>query len=469
MKFGKLVGAVLIALVRRRWSRVLAILAAMAMFQLLPASGADKLDWKAAENRVSADIDSLELETLLRRVSAAAGWEVYVEPGIQHTVSTKFSDLKAEEALRRLLGKLNYALVPQTNGPPRFLVFNTAPGDATRLVSRPEGAAEAATEAALIPNELIVTLKPDCGVSIDELARRAGAKVVGRSDRLLAYRLQFPDEAATKTGKEILGAERCAEGVHPNFAFKRPPTPEAVSLSSLAPLQLKVPANDSGQVVVGLIDTGVQSLGPDMDAYLLPGINIAGDSPGDERISHGTAMAQSILQAAGCTSPRILPVNIYGGQQTTTTYEVARGIYEAVQGGARIVNLSLGSPGDSPFLRSIIQQAHSQGVLFFAAAGNEPTTAPTYPAAYPEVNAVTSIDRSGRVASFANRGSFVNLGAPAANIVTFNQNSYYVTGTSVSTALAAGLAAGLSGCGGTPLNQVEQTLQQRIGFTPSVR
>src|SRR5256885_9296322 len=85
--------------------------------------------------------------------------------------------------------------------------------------------------------------------------------------------------------------------------------------------------------------------------------------------------------------------------------------------------------------RSIIKSGAAQGVLFFAAAGNEPTTAPSYPAAYPEVVAVTAGTRDGAIASYANRGDFVDLAAPGTSLVFFNGTSWMVTGTSTSTAL----------------------------------
>ena len=87
---------------------------------------------------------------------------------------------------------------------------------------------------------------------------------------------------------------------------------------------------------------------------------------------------------------KILPVDVYGNSPTTTTFDVASGIYQAINAGATVINLSLGSSGDSEFLHNVIKSGAAQGVLFFAAAGNEPTTAPSYPAAYPEVMAVTA-------------------------------------------------------------------------------
>jgi thermitase len=90
-------------------------------------------------------------------------------------------------------------------------------------------------------------------------------------------------------------------------------------------------------------------------------------------------------------------------------------------------------------------------------------TTPTYPAAYPEVIAVTAGDRTGQIASYANRGDFVDLVAPGSSIVYFNGRPYYVTGTSAATAYATGLAAGLAdGKKRTPA-EIQAALQSLLG------
>jgi len=138
---------------------------------------------------------------------------------------------------------------------------------------------------------------------------------------------------------------------------------------------------------------------------------------------------------------KIIPVDVYGSSASSTTFDVANGIAQAVNGGAKIINLSLGSESDSTFLHDVIKQASSQNIVFFGAAGNTPVTTPFYPAAYPEVTAVTAIDQ-GQLASYANRGSFVSAGAPGTSIVYFNSQPWQVTGTSTSAAYTSGLAAG---------------------------
>jgi hypothetical protein len=234
-------------------------------------------------------------------------------------------------------------------------------------------------------------------------------------------------------------------------------------------LQLKPPP-DNGRVIVGLIDTGMQPLGNNLDQFLMKSISVAGQDQLDPNTpSHATAMAETLLRSLqnvtqGQTSVQILPVDVYGPNTSTSTFDVANGIAQAVNGGAKIINLSLGSESDSPFLHSVIQDANSKNILFIGAAGNTPVTTPFYPAAYPEVNAVTAVD-NGKLDSYANRGSFVTLGAPGNSVVNYGNQSWYVAGTSASAAFTSGIAAGYleANPGSTPANS-QTFLRNNLGI-----
>src|SRR5882762_9717821 len=172
------------------------ILLASLLFPAPRVAGSDQLVWQA--NQVAAEISSWDLHKLLENLAEASGWQIYVEPETKHVVSTKFKDRSQGEALRLLLGDLSFALLPsQTNGPARLFVFRTSLQEATQLIKVPQKRPSEKTGKP-IPNELIVTLKP--GVNIDELAKKLGAKVTGRADKLNTYRLQFEDAEATEKG-----------------------------------------------------------------------------------------------------------------------------------------------------------------------------------------------------------------------------------------------------------------------------
>src|ERR1043166_8499059 len=165
---------------------------------VLPAWAADSFNWDTKRNRVTADIQFRKLDRLLEQVAEKTGWEIFIEPGTTHDVSAKFKNLPPNEALRLLLGDLNFALVPSTNRNSTLYVFRTTRQNATQAV-RTKPASE---RGKIIPNELIVRLKP--GANIDELARRLGAKVIGRIAGLNAYRLQFDSADAANSAREKL-------------------------------------------------------------------------------------------------------------------------------------------------------------------------------------------------------------------------------------------------------------------------
>jgi len=419
-------------------------------FWTLPLSirASDTFNWNTNRNRVSADIKADDLRELLEKIASATGWQVFLEPETAHKVSAKFRDLAPGDALHLLLGDINFALLPGTNPAARLFVFRTSQERATQAIE-PAKARPERDPTKPIPNELIVRLRP--GAKIEDLAKLLGAKVVGRIDSLNAYRLQFDDASATGAAREQLAGNPDVTSVDSNFSIQPPEAPQLAG-SGGAPIQLQLkPPPDNGRLIVGLVDTAVQPLGNNLDQFLLKAVSVTGDVQlSSDSPTHGTAMAETLLRSLqsitqGSTSVQILPVNVYpgggAGDASTTTFDLGNGIVQAANGGAKVINLSLGSPSDSPFLQSIIQDVSKLNVTMFAAAGNTPVTTPFYPAAYPEVKAVTAID-NGQLDPYANRGTFISFGAPGTSTVPFANLAYMFQGTSVSSAYLAGQAIG---------------------------
>ena len=385
--------------------RQFALAAACLVAALHPCSAADALKWDKARDRVDASVESWTVPDMLRRVAAATGWEIYLDPEIKTRVATKFTDKKQGDALKRLLGDYNYALVPETNGSSKFFVFRNKRAEATRAIE-PIVSKDSTNR---IGNELVVTLKP--GEKIEDLAKKLGAKIVGRSDGQNTYRLRFDDEATADTARSSLEKNSSVESVDNNYYVSQPESAQSLG-SSGKPLALIPKASpDGAYTVIGVVDSAVDAKGGGFADFILPGYETSGSSS-DGTPSHGTAMSEIILRSLSLSSDdksttvRLLPVNVFGaGGEQTTTYDIAKGIYTAVNGGAMFVNLSLGGDGDSSYLYKTIKSAYDQGVQFYAAAGNSPTTSPTYPAAYEFVTSVTAGNRDGTLASYANRSS----------------------------------------------------------------
>jgi thermitase len=426
-------------------------------------AASNSLVWQTTNDCVSADIHDEPLWPLLEDIAHQTGWHIFVEPDTARKVDVKFSRLPSGEALKKLLGNLNFAFVPQTNEASQLYVFLTRRENATRRVNASPFKTAPAKHTA---NELMVKVKP--GTDIDALAKSLGAKVTGRNDKLGIYKLQFADAAATDAALGQLKTNSSVEAVDYNYIYDPPVTPQRVSGTGASPVSLTLnPPGDSGRVIVGLVDTAMQSMGSDLDKFLIKSVSLAGDTDvSSTDPTHATGMAETILRAmaaqGGSTSAQIYSVDVYGNSETTTSWMVALGIQEAVDGGATVLNLSLSGTSDSAVLDDIIQQAIAKGIIVFAAAGNQPVSSATYPASLSGVNAVTALASAGQLADYANYGSFVDMALPGASVIYYNHQYYVVQGTSPATAYATGVAAGTKSDTTMTWSQILAAMQQKF-------
>ncbi|MGL5017740.1 MAG: S8 family serine peptidase, partial [Luteolibacter sp.] len=111
--------------------------------------------------------------------------------------------------------------------------------------------------------------------------------------------------------------------------------------------------------------------------------------------------------------------------------------------GARLINISLGSPGDSALVRNAIEYARSAGAMIIAAAGNNGVQKVSYPAANAGVVAVGAVDAVGNHLNFSNTGPQVALSAPGfeVNAAWSGDQAASVSGTSFSSPIVAGAIA----------------------------
>ncbi|HEY8529054.1 MAG TPA: S8 family peptidase [Paenibacillaceae bacterium] len=208
----------------------------------------------------------------------------------------------------------------------------------------------------------------------------------------------------------------------------------------------------SDDIVVAVIDTGVQADHPDLKGRLTEGCNVInpGEPPEDD-VGHGTHVAGIIAATvnnaegvAGMTwYTKIMPIKALDGTGTGSTYSVAEAILWATDHGADVINLSLGNYAEAAFLHDAIRYAVGRGVLVVAASGNDNTDQPGYPAAYPEVLAVAATDPDTGRAYFSNYGDYIDLAAPGTNIPSTYPGGRYaaLSGTSMASPHVAALIA----------------------------
>ena len=99
-----------------------------------------------------------------------------------------------------------------------------------------------------------------------------------------------------------------------------------------------------------------------------------------------------------------------------------------------------------------------------ASAGNEPTTDNVFPAAFPEVTAVTAGARNGTIADYANRGNFVDIVGPGTSLIEYQDTRFIINGTSPAAAHVAGVVAGMSDVPGATHDSILGAL--KVQFAP---
>jgi len=206
----------------------------------------------------------------------------------------------------------------------------------------------------------------------------------------------------------------------------------------------------SSSVNIAILDTGVDLDHPDLADKIVSNINFSSSPTVDDVHGHGThvagiaaAMTNNGIGVAGLGYiSTIMNVKVMGDNGGGTYSAIASGIIWAVDNGAEIINMSLGGSGYSSTLEDAVNYAWSKGVVVVAAAGNDGSTSPIYPAYYTNCIAVASTDCHDARSSWSNYGDWVDVAAPGDGIwATLKNSSYgYKSGTSMASPHVAGLA-----------------------------
>jgi hypothetical protein len=216
-------------------------------------------------------------------------------------------------------------------------------------------------------------------------------------------------------------------------------------------------------VLVAVIDSGV-SPHPAFREGQLTHIDLT-DEGGDFH-GHGTAIASLVAgnhPGAEGISPgaNLLDIRVAGSDGISDSFLLAKGIHTAMENGAKVINISMGTYGDAAPVAAAVAEAVRRGITVVAAVGNDAAGVKIWPAAYPGVISVSGVDADGALAYFSNSGS-PTLAAPAVGIPSAYQQDGKALlatsqGTSQATALVSGAAAAFYSRGSNPATALIQS------------
>ncbi|MDZ7373461.1 MAG: S8 family serine peptidase [candidate division KSB1 bacterium] len=337
---------------------------------------------------------------------------------------------------------------------------------------------------------------------VAQVERIPAFDIVGRGDVPPLVKFGFRGPVDFDSLSTALLEAGVVEYVSPNHVYRLTYIPnDSAFYAQWVPQKLRLPqvwdrVRGSPEVVVGIIDTGVDPYHPDLvDAiWVNPGEDLNGDgrfSPDDlngrdddanglvddvwgwdfvdaprlpdagdyrtpdnepmDEHGHGTAVA-GIIGATG--NNRIGIAGVAHGSKlmilragTARGYleedDVAAAIFYAVDKGARIVNMSFGDTEEAPFLRDVVVYAYRQGVTLVASAGNSGDDTPHFPAALSETFSVGATSESDEVAPFSSASETIDFVAPGVSVLSTSLGGGYerFTGTSASAPVVSGICA----------------------------
>ncbi|TAK49707.1 MAG: peptidase S8 [Xanthobacteraceae bacterium] len=202
------------------------------------------------------------------------------------------------------------------------------------------------------------------------------------------------------------------------------------------------------EIVVAVIDSAIDARHPEIDGAVTASFDALGSKEGPHK--HGTGIAGAIVSHArlvgSAPAARLLAIRAFagaGGGAEGTSFGILKSLDFAVARGARVINMSFAGAEDAMLARALAA-ASARGIVLVAAAGNAGPASPLlYPAAYPQVIAVSATDAADRLFTASNRGKHIAVAAPGVDLLLPSPDGKYqvTSGTSFAAAYVSGLAA----------------------------
>lgn len=345
----------------------------------------------------------------------------------------------------------NCAIPP---APPAQPPSDDTPANASAAFS--DDADPALAELPFVNDELLVQTMPGAEAGESEAAYRLANATVRVTLPEIDLTVLSVDPAEREAAADMLQAAGLFENIQKNYVLQASRTPNDAQFPDQdhLPIIEALAAWDrtvgSADVVIGIVDTGVDGDHPDLAAKIAGGWNVY-DNNADysDVMGHGTAVAGVAAamsnNASGVTGVAwncpILAVRAADADGGSTGRHLAAGILWAVANGAKVINVSFAPLQSNSMVKSAVQYAYNRGCLVVMAAGNSGQVFSA--AGYDEGVFVGATDSFDVVTSFSDKGPYVDLTAPGLDVLTTGNGGVYefASGTSFSSPVVAGVAA----------------------------
>ena len=315
--------------------------------------------------------------------------------------------------------------------------------------------AVAADEAQWVPGRLLV--QPRAGLpeaEFDKIIKKQGGKQIGKIEGINVRIIQLPPQASEKAVEALLKHNKHVKFAERDMLVRPSTTNDPYYANGWHLPKIGAPTawqTSSGRnVVIAILDSGVDADHPDLAAKLVPGWNMYDNNADTTDVNgHGTKVAGAAAAltnnatgvAAVAGDALVMPMRVSRADGYAYYSTIASALTWAADRGARVANISFYGVETSSSARSAAQYLKNKGGLVVTSAGNygvEETIVPS-----DTMITVSATDSNDSKTSWSSYGSFVDVAAPGAGIYsTVNGGGYgAVSGTSFSSPITAGIVA----------------------------
>ncbi|MDO8413848.1 MAG: S8 family serine peptidase [Gallionellaceae bacterium] len=344
-------------------------------------------------------------------------------------------------------------------------------------------------------------VKSKQGQSTEELIRQyKNDPDVLYAEPNLIYQIQAtPNDPEFSTNMNLWGMHNIGQSIDPTgrtFKTTAPLTFTGVTDADIDAPEAWDLETGNANVIVAVIDTGVDYNHPDLAANMIQGYDfVNNDNDPMDDYGHGTHVAGTIAARGNngtgvvgvSWQASIMPLKICDLNGACYLDAAVQAVLYAAEHGAKVANNSWGGFGKDAFSQALldaINVANQSGMLFVAAAANANNNndkTPVYPCNYtaPNVICVAATDQSDNRAGFSDYGVInVDLAAPGVDILSTVPSGtcaicspsgyFFLDGTSMATPHVAGAAALAIARFGIGTLTTEQLKNLLIGSTDKI-